>query len=463
MNKLLSQQIIRLAARRPPIYLLVLLLLTGSAASCKKYLDARPDQTQVVPATLQDLQALLDNVSVMNRSFPSYGEAAADNYYFPQANYDALVTAEDKTLYNWDPAGVVVNGQWLSPYQVVFYANQVLEGLGKAGQGPPSAGIRGAALFFRAYAFLQVASLFSKPYDPATSAADPGIPLRLSSDFNLKSVRASNEQSYQQILADFKSSVRLLPAASAFPSQPVRIAAYAAIARTYLAMGLYTQAGLYADSCLQLSPPLLDYNTLSKTSANPIPRFNKETIFYAMSSGSALLVPSKAKVDSTLYRSYAANDLRKSIFYKNNNDGTFSFKGNYDGSQSSVIFSGLATDELYLIAAECQARAGQTDAAMALLNTLLQARWKTGTFQPLGAANAPAALALVLAERRKELVFRGLRWTDLRRLNRESGLQTTLLRKLGQAVYQLPPGDPRYTMLIPQEVITLSGIAQNPR
>ncbi|WP_345949031.1 RagB/SusD family nutrient uptake outer membrane protein [Mucilaginibacter sp. PAMB04274] len=433
--------------------------------SCKKYLDAKPNQQQVVPSTLQDLQALLDNVLVMNRSFSGIGEAAADNYYVTLTDYNALVTAEDKSLYIWQPDGVLPNGQWLASYQVVYYANQVLESLEQIAPAPTvqSQQIRGAALFFRAYAFFQLASVFSKPYYEQTAGNDSGIPIRLTADFNPVSVRSTNQQTYDRILADFKEAVPLLPQSSTYPSQPTKSAAYAVLARTYLAMGQYQMAGTYADSCLSLQPQLINFNTLSATSANPIARFNKETIFYAMSGGSTLLVPSRCKIDSTLYASYATNDLRRTIYFKSNNNGSYAFKGNYDGSQSATIFSGLATDEIYLIRAECYARAGQTAKALSDLNTLLQTRWKTGTFQPLQVTDASAALALILNERRKELIFRALRWTDLRRLNQEADLRITLKRNLGSALYQLPPQDLRYVFLIPQEVITTSGIAQNPR
>ena len=439
-----------------------LILVCASIFSCKKYLAVRPDKTQVVPATAQDLQALLDNVALMNRNFPSYGEAATDEYYFTQADYNALAIAQDKTLYTWQSTGVVVDGQWQGAYQVVYYANQVLESAAalSAAQAAP---LKGAALFFRGYAFLQITSLFSKPYDPLTAATDPGIPIRLSPDFNAVSIRGTNQQTYSQILSDLKQSITLLPVTSSYPSRPNRVAAYAAISRTLLSMGEYDQAALYADSCLSFQPPLINFNSLSTTAANPFARFNPETIFYALSVGSSLLVPSKAKIDSSLFASYAVNDLRKTIYFKSNGNGSYAFKGNYDGAQSSVIFSGLTSDEVWLTSAECYARAGNTSAALSALNTLLVTRWKKGTFLPFTAPDSQTALSLILTERKKELVYRGTRWTDLRRLNRETAFATTLKRTLGQQVYQLPPGDPRYAFLIPQEVITLSGIAQNAR
>jgi len=70
------------------------------------------------------------------------------------------------------------------------------------------------------------------------------------------------------------------------------------------------------------------------------------------------------------------------------------------------------------------------------------------------------ALALVLMERRKETLFREVRWADLRRLNQDSG---TLRRIVGDTVYTLLPGDPRYAYPIPAEEINIGGIEQNQR
>ena len=71
-------------------------------------------------------------------------------------------------------------------------------------------------------------------------------------------------------------------------------------------------------------------------------------------------------------------------------------------------------------------------------------------------------MALILLERRKELLMRGLRWMDLKRLNME-GAAITLTRTVNGQVYTLPPNDLRYALPIPEDVIAISGMQQNPR
>src|SRR4051794_5490712 len=95
------------------------------------------------------------------------------------------------------------------------------------------------------------------------------------------------------------------------------------------------------------------------------------------------------------------------------------------------------------------------------VNVLLGQRYRKG-FVPLVAANAKQALAIVLQERRKELLFRGLRWTDLRRLSHDIDYAQTITRVIDGTTYTLEPNSFRYTFPIPDDIIQITGIAQNP-
>jgi starch-binding outer membrane protein, SusD/RagB family len=166
-------------------------------------------------------------------------------------------------------------------------------------------------------------------------------------------------------------------------------------------------------------------------------------------------------VDTTLLASYAPNDLRRPVYYKHISGDSFYLKGSYAGSV--FPFSGLATDELYLIRAECSARAGFTGNALTDLDSLMSNRLLAGTFTGYLVGNAAAALDTILVERRKELAFRGIRWSDLRRLNKE-GRNITLTRNLNGMLYTLAPNSNLYTLPIPPDVLSFNpGMQQNPR
>ena len=125
-------------------------------------------------------------------------------------------------------------------------------------------------------------------------------------------------------------------------------------------------------------------------------------------------------------------------------------------------FGGIATDEIYLIRSESLIRTGKIREGVSVLNTLLSSRYKAGEFVPVTAENYENALAVVLAERRKELVFRGFRWEDVRRLNTE-GFNIIMTRVINNTLYALLPNDLRYAFPIPNSELSTSGIQQNPR
>src|SRR5690606_2222613 len=108
------------------------------------------------------------------------------------------------------------------------------------------------------------------------------------------------------------------------------------------------------------------------------------------------------------------------------------------------------------------ARLGNRDDAMTQLNFLLKHRYIREAFVPRIASTDDEALKVILEERKKELVFRGLRWTDIRRLNKE-GYGITLLRKLDGMVYSLQPNDPTYILPIPDYIIQQNDMNQNNR
>jgi hypothetical protein len=282
-------------------------------------------------------------------------------------------------------------------------------------------------------------------------------------------------QTYQQIINDLDSAEAFLPATvpayNASRNRPVRVAAQALLARVYLSMRNYPLARAYADSALQFFDSLIDYNSLDTTAPIPVGMLNNETIYQASFLGSNQFSGtyycaiaggfySGTRVDSSLISAYDPNDLRRVAYYHYKSNDSSYLKGSYTGT--NYCFGGLATDELYLIRAEGAARAGDYGSAMNDINKLLANRWRSGSFPGYTVASAAEALDTVLLERRKELAFRGLRWTDLRRLNAD-GANIVLTRNQGGfSGLKLQPNSDLYTMPIPPDVLNLTGMRQNP-
>ena len=451
--------------------LIIAFIASGLLTSCNKttFLDAKPSSSIVVPTNLSDLRAMLDNTDVFTFS-PAIGEISADNYYLSNTTWQSLSQVEHN-LYTWEKdlyGGVRSIDDWRIPWQQVLYANIVLEQLDKLKPDSISKkewnDCRGSALFLRAHAFYNLVIHFAPAYDLSTANTDLGIPIRLSTNIHTLNERATVQQSYDRILTDLAEAATLLAdnVSANYRNRPSRPAVFGLCSRVYLNMRIYDKAGLYADSCLSLYNKLINFNTLSTSATTPFDRLNDENIYYCQGVNYALLqgIATTTFADTALYQSYAANDLRKQIYYRLISGNNYGFKRGHSGT--IYTYTGLSTEEMYFNRAESFARAGNTTAAMTDLNTVLSKRWKTGTFISMTATSSADALQKILAERRKELVWRGLRWPDLKRLNKEAA-GITLTRNINNILYSLLPGSPLYVFPIPDDEISLSGITQNPR
>lgn len=447
-----------------------LILSVAMIASCSKsnFLSQKPDQSLVVPTTLQDFQMILDNDAVMNGEInygvaPSLGEIATTDYYVTQNNYQTLFDAQEQLEYIWaaDPYPGVDVADWDRPYTAILYANEVINGIQgmhvAASQQGEWNNLMGSARFFRAFFFYNLAQVFSPPYD--RSHDEPyGLPLRVEADINESLSRSTVWATYLQIVSDLWPYLGLLPVQASYPTRPCRPAAYALLARVYMAMQKFDTAYMYADSSLTENSALLDYSLLLD-SGQTIQRNNPENLF------DCLLIRSSPTlfgiVDSGLFKSYdtANGDLRPAVFY-----GGISgeLQSSYDGSFNP--YGGIATDEVYLMHAECAARLNDTATAMGDLRKLLSKRFKNNHYISPIVRSKDAVIRLILAERRKELVMRGIRWADLRRINLESILADTLIRILGPNSDTLLPNSNKYTYPIPDNVLSANQTwVQNPK
>jgi hypothetical protein len=287
------------------------------------------------------------------------------------------------------------------------------------------------------------------------------------------------EQTYTQILSDLKQAVPRLNVNQPNLLRPTKAAAYGLLARTYLSMREYSNAGKYADSALRIKSDLIDFNNTligrnpsSSTASFGIIHYNStqinpEIIMFSTAPMPEIINSNRGIIDTFLYASYHSNDLRKIIYVRQPN-GAFlpsgkpvtTFKGSYSGG--TPLFTGIATDEMYLTRAECFARDSNKTSALADLNKLLRYRFRTNMYQDTTTTNSGQALDLILIERRKELIMRNLRWMDIKRLNKE-GRNIELKRFQNNQWYTLAPNDLRYAMALPEDILILTGMPQNPR
>lgn len=467
------------------LMVLILFLILESACTKSDFLKEKPDQKLIVPNTITDFRLLLDNAPIMNGFgiglIPGLGEVSADDYFVNQElfNSDLSENPINSRMYTWqddlfiDPQNKPED--WGYPYRSIFYSNVVLEGLNKIS---PTANelksyneLKGEALFFRAHMFYQLMQVFAPYYNGTGSKEGLGIPLRLIADISTKASRPKSEEVYNQIIEDLLKAADYLPDQSTYNTRPSKLAVFALLARVFLTIREFERSLEFAEKCLKIKSDLIDYNTVNNSKFFPFDRNNKEIIFYSVLNFKYLDVLNVyyARIDSSLYSSYSDGDLRKELFFIDANsvfglpnDPYMCFRGSYDGGDQ--LFAGIALDEIYFIRAECYARKGNIGDAMENLNFIMKMRWDNKMqFTPYDAQSSNEALSFILIERRKELLMRGLRWTDIRRLNFE-GANIIPRRYFNNQEFVLPVNSLHYTLLLPQDVIDLNqGMPQNPR
>lgn len=448
------------------LIILTIFFLTG----CKKYLDYKPDNSLAIPKTYNDFSALLKNPDVFNYGSkggtPNYGEVSCDDYFLPQSTIAALRTPllQIYTFQRPDNADEITSANdWFLSYAQIYYSNLCLENV-QPSSDKKWEELRGQALFYRSHNFLNLVWNHGKAFQESSST-DPGIVLRSTTNYYEKNSRATVKQCYERIIEDTKEAAKILPDLPENVFLPSRASSYGLLARTYLSMREYDSAYKYADLCLEIKNYLLDYNNVNLTVNNPFTPFafsltDGEVIYYTEMNttllGNYISASGGSRVDTTLYQEYENDDLRKIGFFQAN--GTYhNFKGTY--GKRNYLFTGFATNEMYLIRAECRARLNNTKEALDDLNHLLRKRY-TPNFVPLQLNDQGEILKRILLERRKELLFRGLRWIDIKRLNLEGYNISTKRNAMGTS-YELAPNSDQYSLPLPERVVRLGGIPDN--
>lgn len=427
-------------------------VLMMALMACEKFLDTKPNDSLSTIEKIEDLTKLLSNTDVMNSAFPVLQEGGTDNVYVLPEAWASLTNIAAKNFYVWndDIFNDSDNNEWSRLYEMIYYANVVLERLPDVdGDFHQKNMLKGKALFFRAFAHYEVAQIFAPIYDPVVdNSMVSGIPIRTTADVSAKIEWSNLEEVYAQIKRDVVEALEFLSELPEYKTDPSKLAAFALLARINLAMSDYESAKKFAFEAMTIHGDLLDYSELDLAANYPIAIGNTEVVFHTATFGRPILNLANGRIDMDLYRKYEDNDYRKQIFF-NDRGGTFSFRGSYTGS--SVLFSGLTTAELYLILSECEVRLGNIEESLRYINLLLKKRYD-GSFTPIDEQDADSLLVMILEERRKELVFRGLRWMDLKRLNLDSRFQKTITRELFGHTYVLAPQSEKYVVPAPRLV-----------
>lgn len=418
----------------------------------------------------------------------NYYSSGADLLDF-RGNMYAFYTWQQDT--GVDETGVYIGGDeqyWDRLYEHINTCNIVLSLIDE--QPAPKASdrigrtrVKGEALFLRAAYYFLLANLYAEPYQPASAAQTPGVPLKLTEFVEDKDwERATLSEVYQQIVHDLTEAEQLLNEATQVSVYHANVTAVRLLlSRVCLYMQDWQKAADYArqvveddnTNLLNLRTVAVGQNCISATSPETIFTMGGYLValaFYEMS----IFTPTYYIADD-MVQLFTEDDLRSDLYiggsyYSNSSpiltkfSGQYPSVGNYQDVSDCFL---LRKPEAYLTLAEASALNGDETTARQVLQAFLTTRMKTAaTITESGSE----LVQLIRDERAREFICEGHRWFDLRRYSVSTPYPYTKRIEHGHAFnlaystitfgylperidyYQLEPGDAALTLPLPRAV-----------
>lgn len=445
------------------------LVLCCALSACDRYLDITPKGATLLTTTT-DYDQWLNDPSLAEAVGAPYCDLnfLGDNIDIPNVPTPAIQPTH--LVYTWaQQYSLVLNVSpafWGYHYATINKYNTVLAGIDQATGGTNSQrrSLKAEALLGRAYEYFYLVNEYGNEYDSATANTDLAVPFVTSNDVSQQVPgRSTIAVIYQHIIEDVTAALPDLPMDNSTNRlRGSTAAAYSVLARVYFYARDYVNAGKYATLALQHTKAvMLDFNGTLPASA--VLSIQQDVIYGRLAVG---YIP--ATLDQM--RSFEPGDLRVKLLYYSSDGYTYTVRGATNLVPAFVTPSlqytntGTSVQEMKLIIAEAAARSNDLTTALQQVNDIRKNRFPAATYQPVASAEQAAVLDAVLQERNHELPFSGLRWFDMRRLDKENRMQTVYRYDAqGNVIATLPPHSPRYTLQIPAQVLSFNpDMPQNP-
>lgn len=467
-------------------------------SGCEKFLDHEPDQRA-------DLNSVEKMSELLATAYPkgdyiTMAESMSDN---AGDKGGGTVEAINQNPYFFNDVQSKDEGSpdyyWEACYAAISAANHALDAIGKVPNPNEYKALKGEALLARAYAHFMLVTFFSKVYNPATAASDPGIPYVTEPETVVikKYERKTVQYVYDMIEKDLTEGLPLINN-SIYKSPKFHFnttAARAFAVRFYLFKRDYAkvleQANLafpgssisanlrpWATSYASMTYYVLQAQyTRSTENANLLlvetPSVwgrNYASYRYGLTNTiqSATLSSNNPAGATLAYRVYGGTDLVLNIpkFYEH----FVRANANAQIGDPYNMVPLLTTEEVLFNKAEAYVELGRYQEAVSLINTFLSTRVED--YDPgLDALTIAKAMAFyqtsdtkdaliksILHFKRAEFMHEGMRWFDMLR----HGIPVVHQSFDKSTSIVIGPEDPRRVVQIPQEAAT-SGIELNPR
>ena len=419
-------------------------------ASCDSYIDITPKGAITVDSAYQYYELV---VNPMRSYYPSSYALLSDDLWAREANilgYESQTMDGINFTFNEAADRTIMsdNNLYENMYSNILRSNLIIDNIDKA-QGSQSVKTlaKAEARTFRAFDHFLAVNTFAKAYDPATAETDGGVCIMEHYDLEANPAKSTVAQVYNFIIRELEESVDFLEEKPANIYHPNKAYGYGLLAQVYLFHRDWQKAKDAAEKSLGLNASLVDYNIIKN--AGGVARCkdynrdnNPEVLSYMwMASGwtnEQVALYYYGMISPELKGLFEGNDLRYSLFLR---DTGTSITQWFDTGSGAAIWTpantserftymtvGMRTAEVYLIAAEANARLNNLSEAASYVNRL-RAKRLSGTNTDITVpASQVDMMKTIIAERRKELLFGFHRFFDLKRFNLETEYQKTITR-----------------------------------
>ncbi|KFF02659.1 RagB/SusD family nutrient uptake outer membrane protein [Flavobacterium reichenbachii] len=450
------------------VYLIALGL---TLASCENYLDDAPKGSKV-PVTLADYEAFLRDeytnhrvdvtgaMHLLNDQFLGISTLANNrlftaNYMWDENADRIALKPSDETAYYSGYAGISTFNLIIENALTATKATETEQRV-----------VWAEAKVLRAMNYFNLVNFYADTYTASTAATKLSVPLITSANINAPSKQVTIQELYNFILNDVNEALPYLPKVSQTALHPNLGAGYAFYSRVFLQMNNYTEALKYADLALAENNKLYDwvayYNTNKAvidvpnsytTTASPMGFTYVEN--YTYRHGSANNSGGEFDIPVERAQRFEAGDARFTSRWKIRTVGAETY---YRRTLTGFFnFGGITTVEVYLIKAECLARAGQIGDALNVLNTVRKTRILPASYQDIATTDKTIAVNAILRTKSNELINTLIPFADARRLNAEGIYKVSFTKTANGNTYTLSSDSHLWTMPFPQGAMNSPG------
>ena len=449
---------------------------------CDSYIDLTPKGKVTVDSVAQYYQLI---VNPLRSYYPSAFIMLSDNQWAKESDilgYESISHDGINFTFNENADRTLVgdNGLYENMYAFIMRSNLIIDNIDDA-QGPQDIKVlaKAEARVFRAWDHFLAVNTYAKAYDPATAAQDGGVCIMDHYDLEATPSKSTVAEVYDFIISELEASAPLLQEKPVNIYHPNKAFAYALLAKVYLFHRDWEKAKTAAEASLAINSALADYNLINNAGGtaryrNFAKENNPEVLSYHWISGwggaEQVAFYHYGMISPELKNLFESNDLRYKLFLIDKGPNITNY---FDSGSGAAIWNpvnqnldrfnymtvGLRTAEVYLIAAEANARLNNLSVAVGYVNRLRANRFSGGNTDIATPSTQKELMDQIILERRKEILFGFSRFFDLKRFNLETEYQKTITRVFPvvnisaehpQKTYTLQPNSKMYIIPFPR-------------